>query len=316
VVSIRCVVWLQELSRRKITISPDTERLIVDSLGEQIMFLSNNLEYDLKGNHIIKNIKALLWGSYYFQGKASEQWYCKAVNLLEIEMNSQILYDGVHFERSPSYHNQVLVDLMECSQVLVACRLKAQLRTVINRMLEVSENLAHPDCLPSLFNDGGLTMAYSAEKIIEAGKELGLVSGGRKRVFTFPVGGFTGSYFDGCYFVIDHGPIAPKTLPGHGHGDIFSFEMSVNGKRIVVDKGVFEYAQGRKRQQSKSTLSHNTLNLDRKEQFEFWGQFRASRLPNVKADVSVVNEKILISVFTMDTKIWLARLSTTVHLTY
>ena len=33
------------------------------------LFLRNNLELDIQGNHLIKNIKALLWASSFFDEK-------------------------------------------------------------------------------------------------------------------------------------------------------------------------------------------------------------------------------------------------------
>jgi hypothetical protein len=48
--SVRVVVWLQQLARRTSRLSPD---LVVEaSAVEQLVFLERNLETDICGNHI------------------------------------------------------------------------------------------------------------------------------------------------------------------------------------------------------------------------------------------------------------------------
>jgi uncharacterized heparinase superfamily protein len=84
------------------------------------------------------------------------------------------------------------------------------------------------------------------------------------------------------YLITDCGRIAPDDLVAHGHGDVLSFELSVAGERIVVDQGVFEYVAGRRRQQSRSASSHNTLSFDGADQADFFGSFRCGRRPNAK----------------------------------
>jgi hypothetical protein len=41
-------------------------------VAEQLVFLERNLETDICGNHLIKNIKALIWASAYFTGPFAE----------------------------------------------------------------------------------------------------------------------------------------------------------------------------------------------------------------------------------------------------
>ena len=39
------------------------------SLKSQVSHLRNNLEYDIDGNHLMANAKALIFASFYFQDK-------------------------------------------------------------------------------------------------------------------------------------------------------------------------------------------------------------------------------------------------------
>ena len=63
--SIRVVVWMQILAEKKYNIDDDSYQKIISSIYEQIIFLRNNLELDIQGNHLIKNIKALFLSIYY-----------------------------------------------------------------------------------------------------------------------------------------------------------------------------------------------------------------------------------------------------------
>ena len=65
---------MQQLARRGDRL-PSTFRSEVEaSLTEQIRFLVHNLETDILGNHLIKNVKALLWAGAFFSGAEAERW--------------------------------------------------------------------------------------------------------------------------------------------------------------------------------------------------------------------------------------------------
>jgi len=70
-VSIRVVVWLQELARRGGRLPNDIVQRAQVSAFEQILFLERHLETDLGGNHLMKNVKALIWASAFFSGSVA-----------------------------------------------------------------------------------------------------------------------------------------------------------------------------------------------------------------------------------------------------
>lgn len=281
VISIRAVVWMQELVRRGDSLAPRVREQVVASIIEQLAHLEQNLELDLGGNHLIKNYKALLWGASFFEGPAARRWLVTAARGLAAELKEQVLEDGLHFERSPSYHAQVFADLVECAHVAPRA-LRAELEVALDSMAQALVDLTHPDGTPCLFNDGGLNAAYSTEECIAAWCKV--TSAPRKlprTVFALSSGGYFGLRTPGSYVVADCGAIAPEHLPAHGHGDVFSFEWSVEGERFVVDAGVCEYEPGELRDEARSTRAHNTLTLDHHDQAEFWSSFRVGRRPRV-----------------------------------
>ena len=148
-------------------------------------------------------------------------------------------------------------------------------------MAQVSADLTHPDGGPVLFNDSGLTMAYSPAECLDVYERLYGRRPGTRRSFAFEAAGYYGMRSDELYMVADCGRIAPDDLPAHGHGDVLSFELSVAGSRIIVDQGVFEYIAGEKRQRARAAWSHNTLCFEGADQADFFGAFRCGRRPNV-----------------------------------
>src|SRR5262249_53295111 len=141
---------------------------IAASLAQQLHFLEHNLETDIGGNHLIKNIKALIWGSAFFTGPPADRWRSLGLLLLTKELPRQVLRDGMHYERSPSYHCQVFADLLEIRHVLSHDPLGDTLDAALARMAQVTVDLAHPDGLVALFNDAGLSMAYAPDLCLDA----------------------------------------------------------------------------------------------------------------------------------------------------
>ena len=292
--SIRVVVWLQQLQLRQDRLNMEFQDLLVRSVVSQIRFLLRNLEVDICGNHIIKNIKALLWAGRAFEGEEAKRWIDRASLLLERELNKQLLSDGLHFELSGAYHAQVFADLLECYSVFPVGNLREHLANKLWSMAQVLTDLTHPDGKICLFNDSGLHMTYQPNQILSVYTQLFELRPNQRPMFALSDGGYFGCRNEFSYFLADCGRIAPDTLPAHGHGDILSFEWDVFGKRIVVDTGVYEYHPGIWRDRSRSTRSHNTVTLDDNDQCEFWKAFRVGRRANVKVNTVALDEGQLI----------------------
>lgn len=276
--SIRALVWMQQISRRPAL----AQREILASLAAQIRFLERNLETDLGGNHLVKNIKALLWASAFFDGPEAARWRRLGLSLLSAALKEQVLPDGMHFERSPSYHGQVFADFLECRAALGAKTTPRALDEALARMAGVVADLRHPDGRIAQFNDAGLSMAYPPGVCLDAfAAQFGDKPAPRDHI-RLPDAGYFGLRTQDTTFIADCGRIGPDDLPAHSHGDVLSFEWSVDGRRVVVDPGVFEYAPGARRRASRAAASHNTLCFADADQADFFGAFRVGRRPNVE----------------------------------
>src|SRR5262249_13366878 len=91
---------------------------------------------------------------------------------------------------------------------------------------------------------------------------------------------------DTGYFVIrkeqtallyDVGLVCPDDLPAHAHADIFTYELSIEGRRWIVDSGVREYQAGAWRDYARSTRAHNTVVVNGQNQVDVWSSFRVGR---------------------------------------
>lgn len=281
VVALRVVVWMQQLALRRSRLDVELVDAMHRSIAEQLRFLETHLELDIGGNHLVKDAKALVWGGAYFVGPEAERWRERGERLLVEELAEQILPDGLHYERSPAYHAQVFADLVECA-VVAREPAREVIGLALQRMAQPLVDLTHPDGAPSLFNDGGLSMSYSTEACLDAYERVtGRVRPMARALFEFPSAGYFGRRADDELCIVDCGAIAPDHLPAHGHGDVLAFEWSVGGKRFIVDAGVFEYERGEWRDRSRSTLSHNTVSIDGRDQCEFWAAFRVGRRARV-----------------------------------
>jgi uncharacterized heparinase superfamily protein len=275
--SIRCVVWMQQLAHRGSRLPLAFASEVEASLTDQIRFLVRNLETDILGNHLIKNVKALLWAGAFFDGAEAKRWQALGLKHLDQQVGEQVLADGCHYERSPSYHCQVFADLLECYQVLGDHPVRDTLGKVLARMAQVAVDLSHPDGGPALFNDSGLNMAYSPLTCLKVYRHLFGHMVRARRHITSPQAGYYGLRQGDNLVLADCGDIAPDFLVAHGHGDILSFECSVNGQRLIVDPGVYEYNPGEWRSYARSTAAHNTVTVGDGEQCEFFGAFRCGR---------------------------------------
>jgi len=275
-IAVRSVLWMQEYARRQERLPAPQGELLARSLSEQLRYLRRNLELDLGGNHLVKDLKALLWAGAFFEGAEAEGYAALGRRLLEREIAEQVLADGVHFERSPAYHAQVFADLLECRHVLGAGE-RVGLDPVLERMAQALADLTHPDGEVSLFNDGALDLAYPSTLLLDSHARA---TGKRvlpRPLFALEEAGYYGARDSDSLVLLDCGAIGPDYLPAHGHGDMLAFEWTLGGVRLIVDAGVYEYHPGPWRDWARSTRAHNTLTLDDADQCEFWGAFRVGR---------------------------------------
>ena len=88
----------------------------------------------------------------------------------------------------------------------------------------------------------------------------------------FAEGGFYVLRTRHAHMIADCGDVGMHGRGGHGHNDILSFELFLNGFNVVTDCGAYLYTASREwRNRFRSTAFHNTLQVDDEELNRFVG---------------------------------------------
>jgi heparinase II/III-like protein len=82
----------------------------------------------------------------------------------------------------------------------------------------------------------------------------------------FPHGGFYVLRSPHAHLIVDCGEVGMRGRGGHGHNDILSFELWMNGANLITDCGAYTYTASRDwRNQFRSTAFHNTIQVEGEE---------------------------------------------------
>lgn len=180
------------------------------------------------------------------------------------------------------YHVQVLRACVDILNVLpVGHRDRPLIRSTVRRMLTFLSGVTHPDGCIGLFNDATVDGAPSPSRIVSHAGDVDACLRSTPSedgpLAAFPETGYY-SFRGGAFaLIIDAGPIGPDHQPAHGHADAMSFELSVQGERIVTDTGVPDYDDDAERHYCRGTVAHNTVTVDGTDQAEVWGAFRVGK---------------------------------------
>ncbi|MGI9606278.1 MAG: heparinase II/III domain-containing protein, partial [Acidimicrobiales bacterium] len=255
-------------------------------LGLHAGFLRNNLELDVGGNHLIKNVKALLGLGAFLH---DDELIGLARQHLEQQLPIQVLADGGHYERSSSYHCQVLGDLIDIAGLSAAAgvALVPGINDAIARMRTWLGTILMPDGDVPLFGDATLVgldrIAALEPSAIPAERVVNLDASGYVVCRPGPR----------LHVVCDVGPPCPPDLPAHAQAGCLAFVAAVDGERAIVDTGVSTYV-GDRRAYERSTAAHNTVEVGEIDQTEVWGSFRAGRLAAPVVQEIVDDEMIVV----------------------
>jgi len=271
-ISLRGINWIKFLNQHKIK-----NQKIEDALLAQYYILKDNLEYHLLGNHLLENGFSLLFGAYFFR---DEELYDKAKEILEKELNEQILEDGAHFELSPMYHQLMLFRVLDCINLVKNNSYKDQdllplLEEKATIMLGWINTMTFKNGNIPLFNDCANGIAPTTRQLNSYAIELNskfkiqnskLTKSGYRK--------FSNKNYE---LLVDVGNIGPNYIPGHAHADTFNFELYIDQKPFIVDTGLSTYEKNDRRTKERSTVSHNTVEVNNKNSSEVWSGFRVAK---------------------------------------
>jgi len=285
--SLRIINWIK-WSLAGNTLKEDWKH----SLAVQARFLCQNLETHLLGNHLFANAKALCFAGLFFDGEQADCWYQTGIQLIEKEVSEQLCDDGGNFELSTMYHIVFLEDLLDLINIhrVFDRTLPDGIQNRVVPMLGWLQAMCHPDGEISFFNDAALGITPTVAEIMDYAKRLGFVTKPIQGGFVdLPSSGYSRVSKDDAVVLIDRAAVGPDYLPGHAHADTLSFELSLFGKRVIVNSGTSVYGTGQQRKIERGTAKHSTVVLDDENSSEVWGGFRVARRAYVNKRSHQVN---------------------------
>ena len=233
-------------------------------------FVAANLERDLGYNHLLKNCLAL---ALYSCGAGEVPAAWRSLNrMLPTCVESQVLADGGHAERAPMYHALAMLDLLVLADAAAGVLQADAMRRINDALARMRGALAvttHPDGDIALFNDSWLGEAPPGSALAEGAAADGCTA--------LPDAGYVQLRDGANAAIFDCGACGPDDNPAHAQADFLAMELSVHGRRLLVDFGVPTYSAGPLRDRSRSAASHNGPRFEGVEPLECWHSFRVGR---------------------------------------
>lgn len=260
--------------------SPQLAKRLIRSCTEQASYLHSHLEWDLRGNHILRDAVGLAWAARFLSGPQSTEWMNTATQIALTQAREQVLPDGGHFERSPMYHLHVMEDFYILSELLEPPLACARMRSTCRRMAEYVRWMRHPDGEIPQFNDAAQHAVASPEWMLQLCRDyqqLDIQTGRPNGLKHFSDSGIVVWHDPTWSLFFDVGVVGPDYQPGHAHADTLSLELSYKGERLFVDPGAYSYDRNAIRDYDRSTAAHNTICIDGENSTEVWDIFRVGR---------------------------------------
>lgn len=276
-ISLRGINWIKFLSKYNIN---DTS--IDISLYSQYLILLDNREYHLLGNHLLENGFSLYIGGCYFN---DDKLINKGFSIIAKELKEQTLNDGAHYELSAMYHQILFSRLLDCISVGKENHL-ALLKEYARKMSAWLQAISFKNGDIPLVNDAAKNIAPNTRELIAYAEKVGVVT----LKGNLSDSGYRKFVIQNLELLVDAGKIGPSYIPGHAHADIFNFVLYHNGTPLLVDTGISTYEKNQRRQDERSTFSHNTVEINGENQVDVWGGFRVGKRATVNIEQESATE--------------------------
>lgn len=271
--SMRVLHWLGWLHRHGATLQAHAQERLLGSLAAQLSHLAEHVEVHLDGNHLWTNLVALTCGGLALRGSLPAQLLARFEPRLVEAVRDQVASDGVHGERTPTYHCLLAEQLAVLMPFARAHRprLAEALAPALASMLTALPSFTHPDGDVALWGDSQRDAPVTPSGLMtRLGRAL---PAGHADA---PVSGFARRRWGPWTLLWNRGDVGLPHQTGHVHGDALAIELSLGATRILVDAGVGTYAIGPERRYARSTAAHNTATVghDDADQHELWASHR------------------------------------------
>lgn len=270
--------------------------LFLYKMAEHGEHLSKATPSPLTSNRTISHAKGLIYtGEMFPEFSKAGDWADEGRDLLFAAMDANFYSDGVQFEQSPGYANDVIEDVLDIRQLdkKNGVSWPSEQISLLGKTIDSYWETLNPDGTtpaigdtlrtraPGVFFKGNLvldTTKYPMPKPSNRSPWLFGVStvspfsgnsnnpalGDRGRTAALTASGNyvmrSGDDADARQVIFDAGP---KGGDSHGHNDYLNFELFGYDRPLISDPGPYKYDSGNAdRQYVISTKAHNTLNSD------------------------------------------------------
>lgn len=285
---------------------------INSNIHTQAQYLSRNIEYYLDANHVIMDGKGLVFAGVYLNNSSLLN---QGISILENEYKRQVLSDGGHYERSPSYQVEVLSHYVESYILLIKNGLNEKGKILIKPIEKMSRYLSSiimPNGNIPLLNDSSLDYPFKAEDLLQVSSiilkqklfysnslsdyALSILDSQDINIFNELIKfekhsnikniilKESGYYIikdlinnEEIYILFDCGDGGPDYNLGHTHADSLNIILTVGNRELLIDSGTYTYKIGQDRNNYRSTLAHNTITIDNKNSSDIWSGFRVGK---------------------------------------
>src|SRR5690606_6067124 len=145
--SMRVLHWLGWLHHHGAGLQAHTRERVLGSLAAQLEHLAAHVETHLDGNHLWTNLVALTTAGVALRGPLPQRLLERFGPALVDTVRDQLAGDGVHGERTPTYHcvlAEQLAGLLSFARVLRP-RLADALDPALSAMVAALPAFTHPD---------------------------------------------------------------------------------------------------------------------------------------------------------------------------
>ena len=286
--------WTYSLMLSSPRWTTEANTLFLVKVLEHGRFLYDGRPADLATNHALSHAQGLLYVAQLFpEFRSAPTWERYARDLLFRSMDAQLFGDGSHFEQSPNYAAVITGWLVETKLLderngdAWPSRRSAKLTAAIDAFHEILSPDGATPAIGDSYRRSSVTLWLKANLVQGETKwpaakprtrDAWLLGpdavrpfednpvtpalGDRPRAFALPDSGNyimrSGPDEDARQIIFDAGAKGG----GHGHYDLFSFELFGYGRPLIADPGPFQYDTSARRAWAISTPAHNTLSID------------------------------------------------------
>lgn len=264
---------------------------IVRSMALQTVYLSRNPEFHLCANHLLENMITLMFTGLMFGNTMLISTY---EPLLMQELKEQTNSAGGHYEGSFMYHLLILEGLADLHLMYRAAGRKCMyLTTSIKKWSGYLCRVLSRQGVFPLFGDAAQGIAAGPAELhayIAGNMDIPEMSPDNRVIDAH---GLLIAEYENTYVAMNAQEPAPPYNPGHVHSDLCTFELYCGSKPVIIDSGVFGYAETEQRVRERGTYAHNTVLADGLEIHDVWGSFRMGRRSSVaSAETDTIRNRI------------------------